>query len=144
MSTATATATPSGANLRPLRPLPAPPSRPYTILQSTTPSKVTKPRSTGTSSEKKEARKLAHSDIERKRRLKINHQFDQLKALVPACTQFKAASGGDSGLHKLEILQHTVRYIEHLHTCLQLSRRGSSEDDSDDSQRRMSIASLLS
>ncbi|CAN6653996.1 hypothetical protein TRVA0_027S00232 [Trichomonascus vanleenenianus] len=68
--------------------------------------------------QKRQARKLAHSDIERRRRNKINEQFDALKDLIPTCTEFKSSSGGDVGLHKLVILQHTVEYIKHLKSCL--------------------------
>lgn len=151
----TATATPANTQFRPLKPLPSPPSRPYTILQAQGGShetkkptggsgKVTKRRnSNATSSEKKEARKIAHSDIERRRRLKINEQFDQLRSLVPACTQFKDASGGDSGLHKLEILEHTVKYIEHLHTCLDLTNDQEEEQNYTYKKKRMSIDNLL-
>lgn len=71
--------------------------------------------------QRKRARKSAHSDIERRRRIKINEQFDALKELVPACNQFTSASGGDVGLHKLVILQETVQFIRYLKTRLDLS-----------------------
>lgn len=71
--------------------------------------------------QRKKARKSAHSDIERRRRIKINEQFDALKELVPACNQFTSASGGDVGLHKLVILQETVQFIRYLKTRLDQS-----------------------
>ena len=46
---------------------------------------------------KKIARKTAHSVIERRRRSKMNEEFDALKGLIPACT--------GQEMHKLAILQ---------------------------------------
>lgn len=110
----------SSATSSPSSALPPPPSRNRTIIQqgpNTTNNAVTKTPTTA--AERKHARKVAHSDIERRRRNKINQQFDALKSLIPACAQFKSSSGGDVGLHKLVILQHAVEYIEHLKSCLE-------------------------
>lgn len=46
---------------------------------------------------KKIARKTAHSVIERRRRSKMNEEFDTLKGMIPACT--------GQEMHKLAILQ---------------------------------------
>ena len=85
-----------------------------------------------TKEQRRMARKIAHSDIERRRRTKINHQFDELKELIPACKQFKSSSGGDAGLHKLVILQHAVEYIRHLKSCIE------SVESTTEQQRQMS------
>lgn len=56
-----------------------------------------------------------HSDIERRRRIKINGKYDELRQLVPSCAGFRFAKrGGDSGLHKLDILTEAVEYIKQL------------------------------
>lgn len=56
-----------------------------------------------------------HSDIERRRRVKINGKYDELRQLVPSCAGFRFAKrGGDSGLHKLDILSEAVEYIKQL------------------------------
>lgn len=73
---------------------------------------------------KKSARKTAHSAIERRRRSKMNEEFDSLKQLVPACRQSIAAEGGDAGLHKLTILQATVEYVRYLQACLDSVENG--------------------
>lgn len=60
-----------------------------------------------------------HSDIERRRRIKINGKYDELRLLVPSCAGFRFAKrGGDSGLHKLDILTEAVDYIKHLQSQL--------------------------
>lgn len=77
------------------------------------------------SEKRKHARKTAHSEIERRRRSKINMQFDALKELVPAChnnnnTGGNGSGSGGNGLHKLVILQATVEYIRYLKDCLEI------------------------
>jgi hypothetical protein len=77
------------------------------------------------SEKRKHARKTAHSEIERRRRSKINMQFDALKELVPAChnnnnTGGNGSGNGGNGLHKLVILQATVEYIRYLKDCLEI------------------------
>lgn len=82
--------------------------------------------------ERKHARKTAHSEIERRRRSKMNQEFEALKQLVPACHQHitssdqKAKNNGSNGssnnapgLHKLVILQATVEYVKYLKACLE-------------------------
>ncbi|ORY78377.1 hypothetical protein BCR35DRAFT_352882 [Leucosporidium creatinivorum] len=83
-------------------------------------------------------RKVSHSLIERRRRERINDCLAHLRQLVPQCREEgekKVArakergrkrgrkgddDGGDEGqrggLHKLEILQGTIRYVEELET----------------------------
>ena len=57
-------------------------------------------------------RKVHHSQIEKRRRVKLNDSLLQLRALVPI------PDAETKTLHKLDILEATVRYIEHLHTVL--------------------------
>jgi hypothetical protein len=109
---------------------PPPPSRACTMIH-TIPSdlsekKTDKPRkrtrkdnSELDAEQRKKARRTSHSDIERRRRLKINEQFEELRQLVPACSQLSTAKrGGDLGLHKLDILQESVAFIKHLTECM--------------------------
>lgn len=56
-----------------------------------------KSKKAGQADEKLKARKSTHSEIERRRRLKINKQFDLLRDLVPACQ--------NQDMHKLTILE---------------------------------------
>lgn len=79
-------------------------------------------------------RKVSHSLIERRRREKINDCLSTLKALVPHCraeSEKKEARAKErgrkrgrqdeshhGGLHKLEILQGTIVYIEQLEAQL--------------------------
>lgn len=62
--------------------------------------------------QRRKARRTSHSDIERRRRLKINEQFELLRSLVPSCSHMNTAKrGGEVGLHKLDILTESVQYI---------------------------------
>ncbi|KAK9467282.1 hypothetical protein V1512DRAFT_260850 [Lipomyces arxii] len=72
---------------------------------------------TSTAATRKTARKVAHSAIERRRRSKMNDEFESLKTIVPAC---RAASEnhGEANLHKLGILQATVEYLKYLEECI--------------------------
>ncbi|ANB15162.1 Max-like protein X [Sugiyamaella lignohabitans] len=113
--------------------LPPPPSRACTIIQ-TVPSDMTSKKGAQAGGrrkrskkdempiddeQRKKARRTSHSDIERRRRLKINEQFEALRQLVPACSQLTTAKrGGDIGLHKLDILQESVAFIKHLIECV--------------------------
>lgn len=79
--------------------------------------------------ERKNATKQLHSIIEKKRRLKINREFEALKFLIPACrattsgpkkpsSSSSTASGSNSkidGMYKLSILKASVEYILYLH-----------------------------
>ncbi|KAH9904160.1 hypothetical protein F4778DRAFT_734257 [Xylariomycetidae sp. FL2044] len=58
---------------------------------------------------RKMARKTAHSLIERRRRLRMNTEFDILKDLIPAC---------ERDMHKLAVLQAAIEYIRYLLDCI--------------------------
>ncbi|KAG6086488.1 hypothetical protein E4U15_000673 [Claviceps sp. LM218 group G6] len=58
---------------------------------------------------RKTARKTAHSLIERRRRGKMNEEFDVLRSLVPACTL---------QMHKLSVLNCTIEYVQYLQDCV--------------------------
>lgn len=63
-----------------------------------------------TAASRKTARKTAHSIIERRRRSKMNDEFETLKDLVPA------ARG--QNMHKLAILQAGIEYVRYLEDCI--------------------------
>lgn len=76
--------------------------------------------------------KQLHSIIEKRRRMKINREFEELKYLIPACRSTnnitgsgKAKAGVNNnsnkidGMHKLTILQSSVEYIMYLHHIIQ-------------------------
>ncbi|KAI4152464.1 MAG: hypothetical protein LQ340_002894 [Diploschistes diacapsis] len=108
--------------------LPPPPTRPRRIIQmkpgtvekgTTTPTKPdkkkaaggqTRPNPTATVAGKKTARKTAHSIIERRRRSKMNGEFETLREMIPACR-------GHS-MHKLAILQAGIDYMRYLEQCV--------------------------
>lgn len=139
---------------------PSPPSRPCKIIQAPQKPKprVTKGRKRLAQSPleteiRQKARKTAHSDIERRRRIKINEQFEELKYLIPACSQ--ATANGENGLHKLVILQEAVAFIKYLKNCLDsvqspaVLTRAIGSDTSDvipgpDRSAKLKIANLLS
>jgi hypothetical protein len=58
-----------------------------------------------TRSDKEKKRRFAHSEIERRRREKINACLEQLKELVPT-------SANQIRLHQVEILENAVLYIK--------------------------------
>ncbi|KAK5658699.1 hypothetical protein OQA88_1508 [Cercophora sp. LCS_1] len=58
---------------------------------------------------RKIARKTAHSLIERRRRSKMNEEFNVLKGLIPACS---------GEMHKLAILQASIEYVRYLEDCI--------------------------
>ncbi|ODV88749.1 hypothetical protein CANCADRAFT_128048 [Tortispora caseinolytica NRRL Y-17796] len=66
----------------------------------------------------KRRRSAAHSDIERRRRNKINNEFLALRRLVPACAK-ACKEHGDGSLHKLTVLQATVDYVRYLEHQMQ-------------------------
>ncbi|KAK9447598.1 uncharacterized protein V1518DRAFT_421415 [Limtongia smithiae] len=81
---------------------------------------------------RKTARKIAHSAIERRRRSKMNDEFDALKSMVPAC-RVASQANGETNLHKLGILQATVEYLRYLEECIeQLQARVSSLESGED------------
>lgn len=77
--------------------------------------------------------KAAHSIIEKKRRIRMNREFEALKYLVPACRDLSLPLalalvqglvpllplGKIDGMHKLTILQALVEYIKYLHMVVQ-------------------------
>lgn len=91
------------------------PSSSSTAAKDTT--EGTKKTSKSTTASRKISRKTAHSLIERRRRGKMNDEFEVLKDMIPAC---KASEDGGSGreMHKLEILKASVEYIRYLKDCV--------------------------
>ncbi|CCE82988.1 Piso0_002761 [Millerozyma farinosa CBS 7064] len=80
--------------------------------------------------ERRNVTKQLHSIIEKKRRLKINREFEALKFLIPACrattsgvkkprSRSSSTAGGSNskidGMYKLSILKASVEYILYLH-----------------------------
>lgn len=78
--------------------------------------------------------KQLHSIIEKRRRIKINREFEALKYLIPACrltssgnvaNNKKGVGGGNNngnkidGMYKLTILKSSVEYILYLHHIIQ-------------------------
>mmetsp|Transcript_8014 Transcript_8014/g.10085 ORF Transcript_8014/g.10085 Transcript_8014/m.10085 type:complete len:387 (+) Transcript_8014:78-1238(+) len=76
--------------------------------------------------------KQLHSIIEKRRRIKINREFEALKYLIPACRLTSSGSGPNSkkgagtnngskidGMYKLTILKSSVEYILYLHHIIQ-------------------------
>lgn len=65
--------------------------------------------------------KTAHSIIEKKRRIRMNREFEALKFIVPACrNNLNTSSSNGEGMYKLTILQSTVDYIKYLHSIVNL------------------------
>lgn len=70
---------------------------------------------------RKHETKQLHSMIEKRRRIKINREFEALKYLIPACktttTIIKSNNNGNKidGMYKLTILKSSVEYILYLH-----------------------------
>lgn len=78
---------------------------------------------------KKKELKTQHSIIEKRRRIKMNREFEALKFLVPACrlsilTGITDGNNFDTSnmMHKLTILQSTVEYIKYLHLIIKLMK----------------------
>lgn len=74
--------------------------------------------------------KQLHSIIEKRRRIKINREFEALKYLIPACRLTSTGSGANKkggsnngskidGMYKLTILKSSVEYILYLHHIIQ-------------------------
>lgn len=78
---------------------------------------------------RKSETKQLHSIIEKRRRIKINREFEALKYLIPACRntdngskrQPASANNGNKidGMYKLTILKLSVEYILYLHHIIQ-------------------------
>lgn len=73
--------------------------------------------------------KAQHSVIEKKRRIKMNREFEALKFIVPACRTSILGGLTNSNsfenshlMHKLTILQSTVEYIKYLHLIIRLMK----------------------
>nr|CAG8569784.1 1565_t:CDS:2 [Entrophospora candida] len=57
------------------------------------------------SDQREMARKASHSQIERRRRERINDKIMQLRELIPGCSE-------QENMHKLSVLQNAIEYIE--------------------------------
>jgi len=77
---------------------------------------------------RKHETKQLHSIIEKRRRIKINREFEALKYLIPACRMSNSSpslkpknSNGNKidGMYKLTILKSSVEYILYLHHLIQ-------------------------
>ncbi|CCH40568.1 Aryl hydrocarbon receptor nuclear translocator-like protein 1 [Wickerhamomyces ciferrii] len=65
--------------------------------------------------------KTAHSIIEKKRRIRMNREFESLKFLIPACrNNLTTSNNNGEGMYKLTILQATVDYIKYLHQVINI------------------------
>jgi len=85
---------------------------------------------------RKKEHKTAHSIIEKKRRIRMNREFEALKYLIPACRNNLGQNGGGGGgngngngngnngegMYKLTILQATVDYIKYLHQVINIQQ----------------------
>ncbi|GME77136.1 unnamed protein product [Ambrosiozyma monospora] len=111
-------------------PLPSGSSTPLMAPQNGKPTKKRRRSSSVTNKEelerKKKELKAQHSIIEKKRRIKMNREFEALKYMVPACRLnilggFNENNFENSNMmHKLTILQSTVEYIKYLHLVIKL------------------------
>ncbi|KAK9376380.1 uncharacterized protein V1513DRAFT_375742 [Lipomyces chichibuensis] len=129
--------------MQPVLPKPAAAVKTTTKQQSQsqpleTPAAPKSKRGTGSSTSaatRKTARKIAHSAIERRRRSKMNEEFDALKTMVPAC-RVASQTHGEASLHKLGILQATVEYVRYLEGCIgQLQARVESLESGNETGR---------
>ncbi|OXV05444.1 hypothetical protein Egran_06788 [Elaphomyces granulatus] len=77
---------------------------------TTTPNSKKKQPSATSAAGRKIARKTAHSLIERRRRSKMNEEFNTLKDMIPACK--------GQEMHKLAILQASIDYVNYLEQCI--------------------------
>lgn len=88
--------------------------------------KISKQQQKKLANQKKKDHKTAHSIIEKKRRTKLNREFEALKIMVPACrnsiinTNGPNATAINDGMYKLTILQATVEYINYLHKVIRI------------------------
>mmetsp|Transcript_12915 Transcript_12915/g.32952 ORF Transcript_12915/g.32952 Transcript_12915/m.32952 type:complete len:406 (-) Transcript_12915:155-1372(-) len=69
-------------------------------------SKRKKRSSTSSVNEESQKKRQEHNDTERKRRLKMNDLFENLRHLIPDCQK---------GLHKAELLRQTVEHVTKMH-----------------------------
>lgn len=72
---------------------------------------------------RKREHKTAHSIIEKKRRIKMNREFEALKYIIPACrNNFNSSNNNGESMYKLTILQATVDYIKYLHEVINIQK----------------------
>ncbi|PGH05379.1 hypothetical protein AJ80_08347 [Polytolypa hystricis UAMH7299] len=76
-----------------------------------------------TAAGRKIARKTAHSLIERRRRSKMNEEFNTLKNMIPACK--------GQEMHKLAILQASIDYVNYLERCISDLKANSTSNGGD-------------
>lgn len=96
------------------------------VAQSPLPSRKRRHRDSKTHKSNKAQQ---HSVIEKKRRIKMNREFEALKFIVPACRTSIIGGLSESNsfenshlMHKLTILQSTVEYIKYLHLIIRLMK----------------------
>ncbi|CUM65158.1 uncharacterized protein PRCAT00002785001 [Priceomyces carsonii] len=85
---------------------------------------------------RKNETKQLHSLIEKRRRIKINREFEALKYVIPACRSGSFSSqipkNGSAakmdGMHKLTILKSSVEYILYLHHIIRQQHEMLSKD----------------
>ena len=107
---------------------PKPSDPPGTLAPSTkTPSKRKGP-SASSAAGRKIARRTAHSVIERRRRSKMNEEFDTLKNMIPACE--------GQEMHKLAILQASIDYTRYLEDCVKELKGHNNQHSTQDPIRR--------
>lgn len=74
--------------------------------------------------------KTAHSIIEKKRRIRMNREFEALKYLIPACrNNLTTSNNNGEGMYKLTILQSTVDYIKYLHQVINIQQNELNKND---------------
>lgn len=99
-------------------------------MMNTNDNKKKRRRSTNVNEEELAKRKIEtkqlHSIIEKRRRVKINREFEALKYLIPACRNSKnpneKSTNNNSkidGMYKLTILKSSVEYILYLHHLIE-------------------------
>ena len=108
---------------------------------------------------RKHETKQLHSIIEKRRRIKINREFEALKYLIPACrncnntspsddsssTSKKTSSAGSGngnkidGMYKLTILKSSVEYILYLHHIIQKQQELIMSDSTDSLAKEFNI-----
>ena len=110
-----------GASIESVMPIANPRPTPHYRSNGRTSSSHGATASTGS---KKTARKTAHSIIERRRRSKMNEEFDTLKEMIPACQ--------GQAMHKLAVLQAGIDYVRYLEQCVTDLQAGSPHAEGSD------------
>ncbi|KAG5422354.1 hypothetical protein I9W82_001449 [Candida metapsilosis] len=108
---------------------------------------------------RKHETKQLHSIIEKRRRIKINREFEALKYLIPACRNCNNTSSSDDssspskktssagsgngnkidGMYKLTILKSSVEYILYLHHIIQKQQELIMSDSTDSLAKEFNI-----